>query len=57
VIEPRTKSERDAYVHGYANAVLDVRERGMKYAHEWLREMFKLDHPDLFEQAEEDPSE
>lgn len=40
---PRTKSEREAYVTGYASAIVDIQEKGVTAAKIWMREMALLD--------------
>lgn len=38
-IAPRTKSERQAYIEGWVDCILDVQERGLLAAKQWLRAM------------------
>jgi hypothetical protein len=42
-IKPRTKSERVAYVEGYAEAINIINKNGIAAAVDWLRSMAELD--------------
>lgn len=42
-IKPRTKTERAAYIAGYAAAIIDITDNGMDTAVTWLQEMAEMD--------------
>jgi hypothetical protein len=42
-IRPRSKSERMAYVQGFAEAISMIDKEGMPAAVDWLRQMAELD--------------
>lgn len=42
-IRPRTKSERQAFSAGYAQAMIDINERGWKDARDFLKTIAESD--------------
>jgi hypothetical protein len=42
-IPPRTKSERKAYIEGYADALHDAQHSGMLSAVTWLADMVEIE--------------
>lgn len=46
-INPRTKGERDAFLDGYAQAIVAVKTNGLRSAQEWLITMVEVGHPDI----------
>ena len=55
LIQPRTNSERMAYVQGWADAIAMVGEEGLTAARGWLREMAQMEL-DLMQRNRENPS-
>lgn len=43
LIKPRTKAERAAFIHGFAEAVKMISDEGMDASVQWLRDMAEMD--------------